>query len=376
MANCKKIKVVHLIDSLGLGGAQTVVVNLAKYADRERFDLEVWSLHGPGPYAERLQELGIRVRALCRTKTDPRLPWRLIRAVRRARPDVLHTHLVVSCFLAEYLRWAMPQRTKLVCHVHNILSHHEEDQYQNRLERCLYRRGDVIVTCGKQVARSLNDLKINRRRLIAIRNGIDDDLMTDRLPQIRNRQRTAAFLDNKQPLLVSASRLMNQKNLEYALVILQSLIRHHPKVRYWIAGSGPKEQELKNQSSRLRLTTVVDFLGFRDDVPDLYQAADLLLMPSLHEGLSLTMVEAMGTGLIPIATPFEGVEEVITDDVNGLIIPFNDAVESARKISALLNDPARCERLRRAAFHTARTRFSASRMTRRVEALYQKLVEK
>jgi glycosyltransferase involved in cell wall biosynthesis len=365
--------VLHVIDHLNLGGAQTVVENLLRHADRSLVDPRVLALHGPGSMGPRIERLGVPVSAACAGRRDPRLPLRLLSAIRAANPDIVHAHLVVSCALCEALRPFFPRRTRLVSHVQNIAKRHDQDPYQNWLEHRMYGRSDAVIACGARVAESLRaHTRARPERTITILNGVEDGLLRGRNETIRGNVRADLGAEPDQVVALSASRLAPQKNLFYGIDVMAVAMRREPRLRWWIAGDGPDEKQLRAVAERQGIMGATRFLGFRDDVPRLMQGADLFFMPSRHEGLSLALAEAMGAGLMPVATRFEAVEEILSED-HALLIPMDDARKAGDDLAWLA-----CDRERQAAgsaksLDRAQREFSASRMTRQVEALYEKL---
>ena len=112
-----------------------------------------------------------------------------------------------------------------------------------------------------------------------------------------------------------------------------------------IIGGGRREAELRQLAAELGLGPRVNFLGQRRDIPDLLAAMDILVLPSYSEGVSLALLEAMAAGLPVIATAVGGLPEVVTDEVNGLLIPPRDAEALARALDRLLADPDFARRL-------------------------------
>lgn len=369
----RTLRVLHVIDHLNLGGAQTVVENLLRHADRSAVEPRVLALHGPGSMGPRIERLGVAVGAACASKRDPRLPWRLLSAIRAANPDIVHAHLVVSCALCEFLRRFFPKRTRLVSHVQNIAKRHDQDPYQDWLEQRIYGRSDAVIACGARVAESLAAYTRARpERTVTILNGVEDALLRGRDQTVRGNVRADLGAEPEHVVALSASRLTPQKNLFYGIDVMAVAMRREPRLRWWIAGDGPDEKQLRAVAERQGILGSTRFLGFRDDVPRLMQGADLFFMPSRHEGLSLALAEAMGAALMPVATRFEAVEEILAED-HALLIPMDDARKAGDDLAWLACDRDRQAAASARSLDRARREFSASRMTREVEALYEKL---
>lgn len=375
--NNRPLRVLHVIDSLGLGGAQTVLVNLIGHGDRERFEYRVAALHGPGPFEDRLSAIGVPVNYLGHGRTDPLIPARLIRLVRHWQPDIVHAHLVISCFLSEKTRRWFPRQTRLVGHVHSMYRPAgRKDAYQNALEPLIYRRADIVLTCSPATLESIAEARPRHTRvpLAVAANGLQDALARGGNLQARERIRNEFDTAVDTPVFVSAGRLVELKNLTHALDILDWLGKEVPDFEYWIAGEGPMLGKLRERTGRGTLAGRVRFLGFRTDVPNLMSAADFFLLPSRHEGISMALLEAMGHSLIPVVTPYRGHDDVVLNGENGIVVPFEDSHAGAERLARVVLNQAKREDMAREALRTVQKRFTASRAARRIESIYERLI--
>lgn len=370
-----RVKILHVIDSLGPGGAQVALENLVRFGNHDRFEYHVAALHGEGVYAPKLRSLGATVFSCAGSKLDPRWPLRLLGWIRANRPAIVHTHLVVSAAAVESLLPLMPRGTRYVAHLQNVVAESTDFAYQNVLERHVYRRAHAVVAVSAAVRKSYGRTHPIDARLSVIHNGVDDARLTGCDPDRRRAVRLREGVDERDHVIFSAGRLIGQKNFEYALKVMSCLSREDPIARYWIAGSGPEEARLRQLVTELNLSERVRFLGYREDIPDLLAAADVYLMPSLFEGLPMILAEAMGAGCIPVVTPFAAAREMVRDGWSGRVIPFGDVHKSATCLYELFHgDSSIRESMAGRSVALARRRFAASRMTSRVEGVYTALL--
>lgn len=172
-----------------------------------------------------------------------------------------------------------------------------------------------------------------------------------------------------QPILLAAGRLHENKGFD---VLLRALTRVEAGT-LWLAGDGPLAAPLKQQARDLGLTERVRFLGWRDDVGALMQAADLFICPSRHEGLGSIVVEAWFRGAPLVATASQGPGELISDGQNGLLTPIDDCEALAAAINRLLRAPGEAQALAEGGAQTYRDRFSRAVITRAYGELYRQL---
>jgi len=170
--------------------------------------------------------------------------------------------------------------------------------------------------------------------------------------------------------VLTVARLDPQKGL-HDLVAAAALV---PEARVMVVGEGPERRALETRIAHLGLGDRVHLLGFRSDVPDLLAGSDLFVLPSLFEGLPLSILEAMAAGKPVVATAIGGNDEAVVDGATGLLVPPGDPRALADAIRALLRDPERRRRLGEAGRRRAEAEFSAPAMVRRVAAVYDELL--
>lgn len=363
----------HVIDSLGAGGAQSVLLNLLTAESSLRRRSLVVSLHGPGLISRVFRDSGIRIRHLARSRFDPRIPFELIRAVWKYRPQIVHAHLVVSCMFAEWCRIFFPRGTRVVCHLHNLHAAHGEDAYQDKLEGLLYKNCDGVIACSRAVARSLKTREGGCRvRIAVVPNALPASSFTGRDLPIEEHARKQLRIPEGIPVVVCVGRLVIQKNYAYALEIFAKLRATHDAL-LCMAGDGQEREALTDYARELGIASDVRFLGFRSDIPKLMHAGDVLLVTSTEEAFGLVIVEAAARGIATVATPFAAAREVIRDGKTGVLIPFGDAEQGARRIAELLDDRRRLDEMGDEACEFARRRFTTRVMARRLLEFYASL---
>ena len=165
----------------------------------------------------------------------------------------------------------------------------------------------------------------------------------------RSEIRREIGLENGGPMLLSVGRLVYQKGHEYLVHAMPQVLRRYPRAKAVICGEGALRPDLERQIGELGLQSSVKLLGNRNDVGPFLASADLFVLPSRWEGLPVALLEAMGAGLPVVATRVEGVDEVVEDERQGLLVPPEDSDALASALLQLIGDPQLRSRMGEAA---------------------------
>ena len=225
---------------------------------------------------------------------------------------------------------------------------------------------DCLVVVAERVRDDAIAEGVRPDRIVKIANGV-------LLPNIESgetsRLRDELNIQPKQQILLSVGRLRYQKAHSVLLRAFPAVLAQFPHSRMLIAGDGILRVQLENEAGALRITEKVRFLGVRHDIPVLLSLADLFVFPSRFEGMPNAVLEAMSHGLPVIATAVQGVDEIILDGENGLLVPLEDPQALSNAILRLLRDPAERRRLGLAARQTIEKGYTVDIMCRQYEAL-------
>jgi len=249
--------------------------------------------------------------------------------------DVIETFTVHSNIPGMIISWLAGVPMRLASHhgkVENVPQWLESLHLQ-----IIQRFASVIVAVSSEVQGYLVSTGIDPKRIVLIPNGI-------RLPTL-DRQKEADLrlklaLRKDQIVLISIGRLVYQKAHIFLVRAMQAIRAEWPEVVLYIAGEGPLRSDLEQQIGDLKLSQQVYLLGNRNDVPTLLSIADIFVLSSRWEGLSMAMLEAMGAGLPVVATEVEGMGEVIQQNIQGLLVPPEDADALAGALLELIKHPA------------------------------------
>ena len=380
-----KFPVLFLGSQMATGGAQRVLldqagwfhhqgyhVTVAFFYDREKMG-EKWYAAYPFPV--------IDLKAW-RTRGGIANPFRLLRGwfrlyrlLRNGQFSVVETFTHHANLLGLPAVWAAGTPVRAASHHGRIgdfpgwLTRLHAWVVNSFLASCL------VVVSERVRSYAVNSEGIKPEKIFVIANGIE----LSRQP-LNDSDRAALANELGLPpgglLALSVGRLTEQKGHTYLLDAIPAILEQFPETVFAIAGDGPLRRELEATAERLGISRSVRFLGTRADVPELLQMADIFVLPSLWEGLPIALLEAMGAGLPVIATQVEGVEEIIVDGENGLLLPPADAESLKIAMLRLLAQPDLRVNLGSAGRALVEDAFSLDQMGKRYEDLFLSLLER
>jgi len=332
-------RILFLITTLFVGGgAEAQVVRLATELQARNWTVCVVCMVKPRGYVSFLEQHHIAVHSLDMKEgvPDPRAVFRLRSIIRDFRPDIVHCHMYHSNILGRITRLFCPMPL-LICTAHNLKETSRRDGptwHKELLYRITDRLADqTTIICKAGFDRYLRVGAVPRNRLQVIPNGIDMDIFT-RSEQRRRSARNALGIGSEFVWL-AVGRLVKQKDYPTLFRALAMMKRRDFIVL--IAGSGPLEQELRQDCARLGLDGCVRFCGTREEILDLYNAADAFVMSSKFEGLPLALLEAAALELPAVATDVGGNSEVIVDNKTGYLVPQAAPAQLADALKRLMD---------------------------------------
>lgn len=365
------LRVLQLITSLPVGGAEDLVAAMVTGLDARHFQVQATTIGPLGDVGEELTQAGYPVRSLgLDLKRTPfvRLVALIRDLLRDVKPDILHTHLYHPNLYGRLASLGLGLKG-VVASVHNSYS-------RVKFHRCLWNFllsgiTDKVLVSSPQVWQDVHTWdRVPAGKLEVFPYGIkltDLDVSLDPA-EIRSELGISGFV------LGVVGRLEEQKGHGYLLAALPELIREIPDLSVLLVGEGKENATLKHMVKELGLSLRVRFLGTRRDLPRLFRAMDLFVQPSLWEGLPLTLLMAMGARLPVVGTRVSGITEVVDDGRNGVLVAAGDSQTLAQAILELSRQPERRRRLGDAARRTVAERYSQKAMLRRLEQVYLKII--
>jgi len=364
--------VLLLIKSLGRGGAEQLLVNAAPYLDRNRYRYQVaYMLRDQDALVPELREASLDVHCL-EAGQGPGWVWRLRELVRSRRTELVHVHSPLAAIGAR-LGLRGVRGLRLVYTEHNVWERYHRVTYWGNL--LTFSRNDHVFAVSDHVRTSIRYPRLLRYRRLppveTLYHGIDPAAEREGAAGADVRRELGIAPDA--PVVGTVANFKEHKGHRFLLEAADRVRREIPGARFVLVGSGPLETEIRRQVAKLSLQDAVVFAGFREDAWRAASAFDVFALASVHEGLSLAVVEALALGKPAVVTRAGGLPEVVEHGRQGLVVPARDPRALADAIIRLLEDAE----LRRSMGTAARRRaddFDIRPAVRRIETVYAGLL--
>ncbi len=365
------LRVALVITDLDVGGAERALVALATRLDRRRWNPSVFCLGPEGKLVEPLRNAGIETTCLAVNRRRPLQAVRLLaRALRLQRPELVQSflfHANVASRLASL--WTGRPRPWLLGGL-RVAEH--EKRWHLTLDRMTASLSSGSVCVSRGVERFTREVgRWPADRLTVIPNGIDPGPI-DLAPVA---DRSALGVPAGAHLALFVGRIELQKGLPVLLDAAEFVAWKRPDWHLVLAGDGPDRADfMRWTTSTPELARRVHWLGFRDDVPSLLKAADVLVLPSLWEGMPNVVLEAFAARRAVLATAVEGTEELIESGQNGWLVPPGEVNSLADALLEAAADPERTRRYGLAGRAKIEAEFTLAKVVRKYERLWARVL--
>jgi len=367
------VGVLYIANAAKIGGGNRVLMDMAMGLDRSRFAPRVIT-PGPGPLVDWLTAHGIPFAVVGRTGWAGRVDTWLGAAslvLRRSGEAAIVHALSPECYRAASLAGALAGARR-VCHI-------EYPPADGELEYSFRSGPEAVVTCfaaqAEQLSARIRSLSPDCR-VLGIPNSIDLGRFKpgSDAPESRESRRFGA-----RHVVVIVGHLSRIKGYPAFLRAASRVARDLDGCAFVAVGDETTDKgcraDLERLVRELGIRSSVHFLGWRNDVPEVLRAADVMALPSLDEGLPLAVLEAMACARPVVATPVGGVPEAVVDGETGILVPPDDPEALAAALLRLLRDPELGRRMGEAGRRRVEAHFSLDRFVERVQALYDELLD-
>lgn len=321
------MRILQVITSLGTGGAEKLLVDSIPLYKEKGVDMELLLLNGTEfPFFKKLSKKGIKIYHLgkgnIKTVYNPLHIFHIIPFLKKY--DVIHVHLFPTLYWVALAKCISRSKTKLIFTEHNTHNRRMNNPWLCKLDNFVYRKYSKIVCITEQVYKNISScIKIDNSKFCVIHNGID----------ISKFEVGEKAVDKTEKIIMQISSFRKQKDQETVIRSMQYL---HSDIKLILVGDGSNRINCENLASKLNLSDRVLFLGVRMDIPQLLKSANISILSSNYEGLSLSSIECMASGAPFIASDVPGLNELVKGA--GILFPLGDEKALANCIQKLLGD--------------------------------------
>ena len=368
------VRVVYLTHTLGVGGAEELILNMVARLPRDRFEPIVCCFESPpGPIGPEIAALGVPVIPLGVVPgwRRPSAWWSIVRQLRRLRPAIVHTFMLPASL---YGRSAAIAAGVPIIIGTEVNIYERKQRHHIFIERLLAARSACVVASAESVkAAYVRQLGIRPDAVRVVYNAVNwNRLNATKSP---HEVRVELGIPSDRLVVGTVATLQNKKGHR---VLLDAVAKTPGLEAIWLmlVGDGPERASLQAHAAALGIANRVTFCGTRRDLGNLLPAMDVFALPSLWEGLPLALILAMGASRPVVATNLAGIPEVVTDGQTGLLVEPGNVSEIGAALARVCRDDALRAELGARARAAVRDRFGADAYGAAVIGIYEEFLAK
>ena len=363
------MKVLQLISSSGYYGAENMLLNLCASQEKtgcQNSLLLFYNVHVPNvEFYERARRRGLSVRMVhCKGRAD----WRAVRQIEEYiledGIDLVHTHGYKADLYGYLAAWRSGKPVVATCH--NWVGGTAALGIYNYLDRMALKKFNALAAVSDAVAKRLLAFGVSAEKVKTIANGID-------VQTFERGEALPALSAPGSKVVGVVARLDLQKGFEYLLRAVRELCNIHA-LKLVIVGEGPDRKAIEDMVMEFGLQSNVELAGQQSDMAGVYAAIDIFVLPSLNEGLPMTVLEAMAASRPVIATRVGAIPSVIRDGENGLLVDPKDVDGLRNALARLLSDSDLCRRMGDRAHDWVGRNYTSEVMAVKYRQLYEEVL--
>ncbi|MFP4381659.1 MAG: glycosyltransferase [Candidatus Sumerlaeia bacterium] len=365
----KAIRVVHIIDSMDVGGAQTQILNWFRTIDRKHCEMRLVCLREKGAFGEAIEKMGFPVVVMGkRSRVQVDMLFRLFRLLREWKPDVVHC-TIFTANLWGRLAGFFAGAPVLITHEQSTVS--LEKWYRKWIDRALSWISYRILTVSDDLRqRVIAEEKIAPDRVEVMYNAVDTQAIYE--AGEKPLEAELPLPDDAEIIVGAVGRLEYRKDHISLVQAAAKALKKEPRLAFVLVGEGPDRARIEAEIARQKIESRFILLGERHDVPALLRRFDIYVLSSITEGLSLSILEAMAASCAVVATRVGGNSELLDQGQCGKLVEARDPDAMAEAILDLSKKNDERKRMAHAAQKRAREIFDIHPIVRSLEALYSR----
>ncbi|WP_034257955.1 glycosyltransferase [Altibacter lentus] len=327
------MKIIHIINSLNTGGAEKLVLDILPKFAAKGHTIELILLDGSEyPFLKKLEEQPtIAIHKLTNANLyNPNLIFKIAPLIKDA--DIVHVHLFPALYWAAFAKGFARSKAKFIFTEHNTWNRRIGNRLYRMIDRLVYKKYDKIICISEEIKQILiTHLKISEKFFEVIQNGVDLSEIKKATPV--SRQSIETSIKDSDTLIIMTAAFREQKDQK---TLIRAMTQLPPTCKLILVGDGTTKKECIVLTRELRLEERVFFLGWRMDVPSLLKTADLVVLSSYYEGLSLSSIEGLASTKPFLASNVPGLKEIV--EGAGILFPRGEHNILADEILKLMNN--------------------------------------
>ena len=368
------IRVLEVIRQGQIGGGESHLLDLIRFLDKTQIEPICLSFSN-GEMINQLRKMGIKCYIIETTKPfDVRIQKQIKQILYKEQIQLIHTH---GSRAASNIIWkAKSLHIPIIYTVHGWSFHDDQPLIVKLLrafcEKCICHFSDEVICVSKSNAETGRNV-FGLKKCYVIENGVDLERFN---PSAKYQSLRSDMHFTEDDFVIGfIARCTKQKNPIVYLKALEISHNHNKRIKGLFVGEGDMNKAVKDFIQSHQMDSYLYHSEFRTDIPELLQNIDAYCLPSLWEGLSIALLEAMAMEKAIIATPTDGTSEIITNKENGIIVPFNDVKSLASAINQLADSPEICRKYGKAAREIIEKRFNSRLVANAVTNIYKENVK-
>lgn len=367
----KRKNILIVTSALHIGGAERVVANLAKYLDRDRFNVAVCHLLDRGVIGDELQQLGIQVVGVRRHKSRIRRYFSFLdlrKVVRKHKIHLLHSHTTYSLADSCLCRLTLPGvKTVHTFHRGNYPNYNRRYML---MEKIFSRVCDQLVAVGVEQAKAIRAAyNLPQESMLTILNGVENT------QTISDPEWTARLKEDGRLVIGSISTLIDQKGITYLIETAQMLLKNGMNPLFVVVGEGELRPQLEEKCRQLGLEESVIFTGWIPQAASrMMPLFDIFFQSSLWEAMSMVVLEAMAAGKPVVVTDVGDNRHVVVHGQTGLVVPPKNVGQMASALQILINSKEQRDQFGKAGRARFEKEYTAKMMAQKYEEVYTQVL--
>ena len=362
-----KIRILHCIETISSGGVEQTRLTLAKWLDKDKYELKIICTWAGGAIAEALENEGVELIPIGSFKHP--FEWSKHRQVRHViqdyKPHIIHGAIFEGMSMA-----AIGGKLGKVPVV--ILEETSDPQNRSQkaiwLQRLWVKTADKVIGIAPAVVGFLRDkVHVPERKLMLINNGVGE--LREVAAETVSKLREALRIKDTDIIIGSVGRVYDQVK-RFSDILEAIKLLDNPNIKLLLVGEGPDLESLKRKAEGLGLEKQLIPVGYQENTAPYYRMMDVFCIASAHEGFGLVAAEAMMHQLPVVATKVGGLQNVVVDGETGFLVPPYSPQALAEKIQHLIDHPELRNQFGQAGYDRAKKHYSAERYVKEVEELY------